>query len=289
MGAKNSIVGTIGSVKADVKRAGQKAAFSPVMEALTRVGYGVRGLIYITMGLLAFNVVLGKGGAPADQQGAIAVIGKQPAGQLLLWLVLIGLVSYSLWGVIRAVLDPLHKGHDLKGLIERGGYLFSAASYALLLPATYGFISGAGSTAQTGAQTQQSMGSIMTMPWGPWALGLIGLAVIAGGVHQILAGFNNSFNKQFQTYDMTARQVKWATQLGRFGTATRGLIFALVGGLMCLAAFQTNASQGVGVDSVLATLLKQPYGIWLVGIVAVGLMAFGVYSILSAVWFRSKR
>jgi hypothetical protein len=62
-----------------------------------------------------------------------------------------------------------------------------------------------------------------------------------------------------------------------------------VGVLLCLAAFQTNPSQGIGIDVALTTLMKQPYGIWLLGIVAVGLMAFGVYSILSAAWFRTKR
>ena len=79
MSGTKSKAGSIGSIKADVKKAGQKAAFSPLMEALERLGYGVRGLIYITMGLLALNVTLGKGGAPTDQQGAIAAIGRQPA------------------------------------------------------------------------------------------------------------------------------------------------------------------------------------------------------------------
>lgn len=276
-------------MKADVIKAAHKAAFNPLVEGLARLGYGVRGLIYITMGLLAVSVAFGKGGAPADQQGAIAAIGRQPAGLVILWVVLIGLVSYSLWGVIRAVLDPLHKGLDTKGLLTRGAYLVSAVSYALLILPTYGFITGAGSTAQNGAQTQQSLASIMSKPWGPWAIGLIGLIVIAVGLYQIYQGFNSSFDKQFKTYAMTARQVKWATQLGRFGTATRGLILALVGGSLCVAAFRSNSSQAIGIDAALATLLRQPYGVWLLGIVAVGLVAFGGFSMLSAVWFRFKR
>jgi hypothetical protein len=289
MSVKNSSAGTIGNVKTSVKRAGQKAAFSPLMEALARLGYGVRGLIYIMMGLLALNVVLGRGGAPADQQGAIAAIGRQPAGMVLLWVILLGLVSYSLWGVIRAVFDPLQKGHDLKGLLARGGFLFSAVSYALLILPTYSYISGAGSTSQSGASTQKFLASIMSTPWGPIAIGIIGLAVIAGGLQQIYEGFKSTFDKQFQAYAMTAQEVKWATQFGRFGTATRGVIFALVGGSLCLAAYEANASQRVGIDSALATLLRQPYGVWLLGIVAIGLMAFGVYSIASAIWFRVKR
>jgi hypothetical protein len=289
MSVKNSSAGTIGSVKTSVKRAGQKAAFSPLMEALARLGYGVRGLIYIMMGLLTLNVVLGKGGAPTGQQGAIAAIGRQPPGMVLLWVILLGLISYSLWGVIRAVFDPLQKGHDLKGLIARGGFLFSAASYALLILPTYGYISGAGSTSQSGASTQKFLASIMSTPWGPIAIGIVGLAVITGGVQQIYEGFNSTFDKQFQAYAMNAQEVKWATQLGRFGTATRGFIFALVGASLCLAAYEANSRQSVGIDSALAALLRQPYGVWLLGIVAIGLVAFGIYSIACAIWFRVKR
>jgi len=289
MSVKSSSAGKIGSVETSVKRTGQKAAFSPLMEALARLGYGVRGLIYIMMGLLALNVVLGRGGAPTDQQGAIAAIGRQPAGMFLLWVILLGLISYSLWGVIRAVFDPFHKGNDLKGFIARGGFLFSAASYALLILPTYGYISGAGATSQSGASTQKFLASIMSTPWGPIAIGIIGLAVIAGGGQQIYEGFKSTFDKQFQAYAMSAQEVKWATQLGRFGTATRGFIFALVGGSLCLAAYDANASQSVGIDSALATLLRQPYGIWLLGIVAIGLVAFGIYSVASAVWFRIRR
>jgi hypothetical protein len=88
---------------------------------------------------------------------------------------------------------------------------------------------------------------------------------------------------------MNALEIKMATQLGRFGTATRGVIFALIGGLMCLAAIQSNPNQPVGLDAALATLLKQPYGVFLLGVVAFGLIAFGVYSMLSAAWFRIKK
>lgn len=181
--------------------------------------------------------------------------------------------------MIRAGLDPLRKGHDLKGLLVCGGYLFSAASYALLMLPTYGFITGAGSTTQKGAQTQQSMASVMSQRWGPWVIGLL----------QIYQGFNNSNDKQYQTYAMTPQEVKWATQLGRLGTATRGIILVLVGGAVFLAAYQSNSSQAIGIDAALTTLKQQPYGVWLLGIVALGLIAFGVYSMLSEAWFRSKR
>jgi hypothetical protein len=275
-------------IKADVKKAGQKAAFSPLLETLTRLGYGVRGLIYITIGLLAVQVALGKGGKLASPQGAIAAIGKQPAGTILLWIVLFGIISYSLWGVVRAVFDPLHKGNDLKGLLARGGFLVSAFGYAILVWPTYSYITGASQTAN-GSQTQKFIATIMAMPWGRWAIGVLGLGVLAGGLYQIYLGLSAGFERQFQTYDLTSKEVKLVTDIGRFGTSARGVVFAVVGGLIGFAAYRANPSQPIGMDAALTTLVHQPYGIWLLGIVAVGLIAFGFYSMLSALWFRLKR
>ncbi|MDR3577305.1 MAG: DUF1206 domain-containing protein [Anaerolineaceae bacterium] len=273
-----------GRVKTEVKRAGQKAANSPLLEALTRLGYGVRGIIYVTMGLLALNVTFGNGSSTIDQQSAIAAIGRQPAGLFLLWLILIGLVSYSLWGVIRAVVDPLHKGHHLKGGLVRAGYLVSAATYASFVPFTYGIIKGAGSKAQTG--TQSSLSSVMSQPGGHWAIGVLGLVLIVVGLYQVYQGFKNSFDKQIKTYKLSPQEYKIVTQLGRFGTAVRGFILAVAGVLVVMAAYQSNPNQPVGFAPALQALLGQPYGIWLLALTGLGLLAFGIYSMLSGAWFR---
>jgi hypothetical protein len=275
------------STIASVNNKAQKASSSPLMEALTRLGYGVRGLIYIVMGILAVQVALGKGGALSSPQGAIDLIGKQPAGLFFLWVILLGIISYSLWGLIRALLDPLHKGTDLKGLLARFGFFASALGYAFLAYTTYGYIKGVSPSA-SGSQTKL-FSSIMGMPWGRWAIGLVGLIVIGVGLYQIYMGLKAGFERQFQTYDLTPKEMKLATDIGRFGTAARGVVFAVVGILIFLAAYHANPSQPVGIDAALATLLHQPYGIWLLGIVAAGLIAFGFYSLLGALWFRFRR
>jgi hypothetical protein len=274
--------------KTGVQKAAKKVEYSPLLEALTRFGYGVRGLIYIVMGLLAVQITLGKGGALASPQGAIAAIGKQPAGRILLWVVLVGLISYSLWGVVRAVMDPLHKGYDAKGLIARAGFLASAFGYAILIIPTYGYITGASKTAN-GSQTQKFITTIMALPWGRWAIGILGLVVLLAGLYQIYQGVSAGFERQFHTYVLTPKEVTLVTGVGRFGTAARGVVLAIVGGLFGLAAYQADPSQQVGMDTALSTILHQPYGIWLLGIVALGLIAFGIYSMLCALWFRIRR
>ncbi len=269
------------------KAAAKEVAYSPTMEKLTRLGYGIKGLIYITIGLLAIQGALGKGKSPADQLGAIQTFSKLPFAQALLWIVLIGLVSYALWGVIRAIMDPFHKGTDTEGLLTRGGYLVSAATYTSFVIPTYRLISGGRSS--SGSSQTHLIAQIMSMPMGRILVGVVGLAAIGAGLYQIYSGIRSRFEKQFKTYALSAEQYRLAIQIGRFGTIARGIVFAIVGFFFALAAYTANPGRAQGIDGALSYLEKQPYGLWLMGIVAVGLIAFGIYSLMTAAWFRFKR
>jgi hypothetical protein len=277
-----------GVIKTTVKKAAKKVEYSTLVENLIRVGFGVRGVIYVLMGLFALQLVLGTGGSLASPQDAIAAIGKQPIGRILLWVVLLGLISYALWGVLRAVFDLLHKGNDLKGLLERSGFLVSAIGYAILVVPTFAYITGK-SSGTGGPFPENIISAVMKMPLGRWAIGILGLVVVAAGVYQVYLGLKTNFDRQFQIYAMKPKQAKLATNVARFGTAARGVVFAAVGFLIGLAAYQSNPSQPIGMDAALGSLLKLPYGLWLLGIIAVGLVAFGFYSMMSALWFRLKR
>ena len=278
---------TAHNIKTQGKRVAKEAAYSPLMDRLVRLGYGVKGIIYITMGFIAFRSVFGKSSTPADQLGAIATFGKLPYAQILLWVILIGLISYSLWGFIRAFLDPLHKGTDTEGLLARGGFLLSAVTYASFVLPTYNLITRVRQSAGSNA-TAKFVIQIMALPLGRFLVGAIGLAAVAAGLYQIYVGITLNFDQQFKPYALAPEQLRLAKQLGRFGTAARGVVFALVGYFLVLAAYYARPGRAQGLDGALRFLAQQPYGLWLLGIVAAGLIAFGIYSLISAAWFQLK-
>jgi hypothetical protein len=292
MGTQTSIRAGANSLKQEGKKAARGATTSPIVETLMRLGYVVRGLVYGVIGVLAFQVAIGAGGALADTQGAIVALGKTPLGGAVLYGIFVGLTGYALWGVIRAVLDPLHKGTEPKGILERVGYAVSGLSYMLLAFATYGLITGGTSAARNGAQaaqTQQTTASILSKSWGPWVVGIVAVILIGVGLSQVLQGLRPDFERQFQPYALSSSQRKWIYRLGRFGTAARGVVFTLVGMYLFLAAYHHDPSQAKGIDGVLTALLHQPYGAWPLGVVALGLVAFGIYSAMSGIWLRFKR
>ncbi len=287
--AKNS-EGVLHSFKKDGKKAAKRAAYSPLMDRLTRVGYGVKGLIYITMGFLAIQGTLGNNRTqtPADQLGAIRTFGRLPFAHVLLWVILIGLISYALWGLIRAFLDPFHKGNDAAGLLARAGFLISAVTYAFFILPTLDLIRGGAGSSQA-SRTQRFIAAVLALPFGRVLVVLGGLAAVLGGIYQIYLGISSTFEQQFKPYALNAEQRKLATDIGRFGTIARGIVFAIVGFFFVLAGYFANPHNAATFDGALRFLARQPYGLWLMAIVAVGLMAFGVYSIISAAWFRFKR
>ena len=72
--------------------------------------------------------------------------------------------------------------------------------------------------------------------------------------------------------------------LGVIGTIARGLVFALAGVLVAVAAITHNASDSGGIDKALLTLRNEPLGEVLMILTALGLAIFGIYGLCEARW-----
>ena len=69
---------------------------------------------------------------------------------------------------------------------------------------------------------------------------------------------------------------------GFLGHAARMVLFVMVGFFLVRAAWEYDAKEAIGIDEALSKLAHQPHGpVWL-GAAAVGLFAYGVFSLLSA-------
>jgi hypothetical protein len=275
----------VDAAKNKVKQGAAKVTHSTWVEGAARIGYVVRGLLYIVVGILAVQVALGVGGQTTDKKGAIEVLGAQPFGKFLLVLIVIGLAGYSLWGFVRAFLDPLKRGTDPKGLAQRVGYLVSALVYGSLIFPTIAYLRGAGGGGSSQG-SQDLTAKLLSVPLGQWLVGIIGLIGMVGGLGQIWQAVTADFKKDLKSDEMSANEMKWAVRAGRFGSAARGVTFAILGFFVLQAALRYDPQQAQGLDAALRTIAAQPYGPWLLAIVALGLVSFGIYSILCARWIQ---
>ncbi|MEP0914427.1 DUF1206 domain-containing protein [Leptolyngbya sp. GB1-A1] len=269
-----------------LKQPTRRAAFHPWMEKFARFGYAAKGIVYFIVGLLATQAALTTGGKITDTVGALATIVNQPFGKFLLVLIAIGLVGYVLWRIIQAVFDPDHPKEETsaKRMVQRMGYGFSAIAYSSLTWTAVELITGTANT--NGNITEDWTARFMVHPLGRGLVGLAGLIVIGVGISYLYRAYKADFQRRLQLNHVSRAKQEWAKRLGQLGIAARGIVFEIIGLFLVLAALHSNANEVRGLGGALATLAQQPFGPWILGTVALGLIAYSIYCLIEAGYRR---
>lgn len=268
----------------------QQATDHPWFEKLARLGYAAKGIVYFVIGLLAAQAAIGTGGKTTDPEGALSEIVTQPFGKFLLAIVTLGLIGYALWRYVQAILDPEHhqqsRSQSGKRIIQRLGYGFSAIAYTGLAFTAIKLILGSGSNSNNSNSTADWTARFLAQPFGQWFVALGGLITIGVGISYIYQAYKAQFQREFKLQQMSNVERTWAKGLGQFGMAARGVVFWIIGVLLIQAALQSDASRAKGLGGALATLAAQPFGPFLLGTIALGLIAYSLYSIIAARYRR---
>jgi fumarate reductase subunit D len=267
------------------RNAVKRAAANPLVELLERLGYLVRGALYAVMGLLALGIALRIGGGQTtDLSGSLLFLVANPFGKLVLVVAAIGLAAYSLWGFVRAIYDPLHRGTGASGYAARLGFVFSAVSYAVIAILAVELLAGSG--APSGDSTQKTIASVLTHPAGGALTILIGLVAIAVALGQFLEAYQANFAKDLKGVEMSQAERTWAIRFGRFGMFARGVTFLVIGWFVVQAGIHHDPAQAQGFGGAFIFLLGQPFGRVLLGVIALGFVALGLHSLACARWIR---
>jgi hypothetical protein len=258
----------------------------PWVERLARFGYAAKGVVYVVIGYLALRLAFGQGGEATGPEGALSAIGDQPFGRALLAIVAAGLFAYALWRLVQAVVDPERKGKDAKGLAQRAGYAASGLTYGTLGLLAARMAMGQSGGSQGGQSQEDWTARLLAQPFGVWLVGLVGLVIIGIGLYQLYYGISGKFRNELKLHEMSAVETTWATRAGRLGYIARGVVYTIIGGLFILAALNTNPEEAGGFGDAMAALAQQPYGPWLIGLVGLGVLAYGIYAFVQAKYRR---
>lgn len=258
---------------------------APWIERLARVGYGAKGIVYLVIGTLSAQAALGPGGETAGTRGALQSIVTQPFGQVMLAVIAIALLGYVLWRFVQAIADPENRGSDWKGLAHRAGYLASGLAYSgIALTAAQLII---GSPRSGGGDTREDWTArVLALPFGTWLVGAVGVVIIGVALAQLYRAYKASFADRWNASELSETQQEWATRLGRLGLTARGVVYAIIGSFVIRAAMQYDPEEAGGLSQALSALDHQPYGTLVLGAVALGFIAYGVYSLLLARYRR---
>ncbi|OKJ35591.1 hypothetical protein AMK24_20465 [Streptomyces sp. CB02366] len=234
--------------------------------------------MYVLVGALALQIALSGGGKQADRGGAVAEISEKPFGAVLLWVLGIALVGMALWRLSEALFGSV--GPDgrkpTKRAMAAGRFVFYGfVAYSVLAFAAGDTSSGGGSSDQ---QSQDVTAMALGWPAGQWIVGIAGAGVACAGLWIAVRAMMRKYRKHLKMSTMSKRVRQTVDFTGVFGGTARGVVFATAGGFAVAAAIEHQADRTKGMDDTLRSFADTPAGPWLLVVIALGLVAFGVFS-----------
>ncbi|MCU1245633.1 MAG: hypothetical protein JWN02_1543 [Acidobacteria bacterium] len=261
----------------------------PWIERLARLGYVAKGIVYAAIGLLTATAGVRRGGVAADRRDALRFIAGQPFGRLVLLVIAVGLIGYAIWRLLSALTDSEGQGDDWKGVAGRigsfvRGLFYGSFAYAVLRLANHHGDGGRSSDNTSRHWTARAL----DQPFGRWLVIAAGLALIGYGVYQFIRAVRGKLSRHLDFAVVTAKRKRLLTRVSCFGIAARAVIFAVIGVSLIRAAQHRSASAAHGTSGALRELATLPYGSWVLTVMGLGLIAYGLYAFINARYRRIR-
>jgi len=259
-------------VTQDARNAARDIGNNDIVEKGARLGYAMSGVIHVLIGWIALKIAWGIGGGSgsADKSGALASVASGSTGPFLLGLAVLGFVLLAVWQVTEAVV-----GTNGAELVDRAKAAAKAVMYAFFAWSAFTVARGAGGSDEQ--KTDSFTATLMENPGGRVLVGLVGVGILAAAGYHAWKGWTKHFLE-----DLDRHPGPWAERSGRIGYVAKAVALAVAGSLFISAAASSRASDAGGLDAALKELRDQPFGPYLLTLVALGIAAYGLYSFARA-------
>ena len=250
------------------------------LRRFARSGYFARGVVYLVIGFFALLAAFGQGEEKSPQEALVEIL-QQPYGTILVWLMVVGLVAYSLWRFAQALKDADDHGSKLRGLLIRAGLLVSGFAYAALALYALSLLGVFGGGSDSGSRPLADAFAAFV---GQQAVSLV-LGVIFAGVAlaHVWKALRRKYAKYFEAPQGCMPLIHVVSILGLLA---RGAIFAVLAWIMFLRFNSTRSAGGPGTEQALQFIQHLPMGRWWLACIGLGLIAFALYSFIEAKWRR---
>lgn len=260
------------------------AITNPWLKRYILIGYAGKGIVYFAIGILAVQAAFIADKEAVGTYNTLSWIADKPLGKVLLCLIAVSLVGYVLRRIFQTVLITEYSNpSSLKCLFKRAGYLMSAFSYAGVAYSALNIVFELGEYDDT---IEDMVNQLFEQPIGEWLILLGGIGVTTVGISYVYGAYSGSYISDFHPDNIHQELDKWATAMGKLGVAARGVAFILTGAFLIEAAVSGNSELAGGLEKAFQVLATKPVGwLWL-GLIGLGLICYGLYMFVAAVYRR---
>ncbi|HEU5367542.1 MAG TPA: DUF1206 domain-containing protein [Ktedonobacterales bacterium] len=174
--------------------------------------------------------------------------------------------------------------------MARLGYAGVAVAYGALAFAAFQLLTGSETAGKSSDATAQDWTArLLNQHFGVALVVLAGVIAFGAAFTLFQKAYRASFRQKLRLETLRPQLRKGICVLGRFGYGAIGVVAVLIGIFLMVAAFQHNPGEAKGLGGALVSLIHQPFGPFLLGIVAIGLLAYGLYSFVESRYRRLGR
>lgn len=263
-------------ISSTVKGGARRAQDNGGVDHLARVGLSAYGVVHLLIAWVALQLAFGGSDREASSKGAFEELSAQPFGGAALWAVAVGLVLLVLWRVVEAV-----AGHDEEKESDRwrkraasGG---KAVLYGALAVTAFRTVLGEG-----GGGGRSTTATVLNWPGGQVLVVVAGLVVLGYAGWTAWRGWSDKFMEHLDADGRSGEVGEVYRWFGRVGYVAKGVSIAIVGGLVVHAGWTHSGKEDQGMDDALRTVLEQPFGSFLLAVIAVGLACYGLFAFARA-------
>jgi hypothetical protein len=255
--------------------------------SLARIGLAAEGLFNFALALLVVQLLLGAPVEEAGVTGAAEQIGRQPAGQFLLIVLIAGLACLVVWRIVQCATGDDVEGSTLKDRAKYGGmaagYLVVSSIAGIVLLRNWGEDLG------TEDAEEEATALVLDWPGGQLLVGAAGaLLIVVALVGMWEYGVRGQFMRSLDRDRIGPVFDKILRVVGRIGFVGRTMVILAIGVLVVIAALRHDPGEVGGMSQATSNLAQEAWGRVLLAFMALGLFGYAALRFIEAVHRRTS-
>lgn len=266
------------------RQSARTAARSETARKAVLLGWAAKGVVYLALAWIVLQSAFGAAPQQSSTTGALQLIAQSAPGRIALVVLGVGLLAFALG----RILETTVLAEPQIGAGDRAQAVVLALVYTSLAVTAFSIVGLAGGSGggSGGGSEQQGSAFLLGLPGGRWLVGLLGLLVVAFGLYEVYLGVKQKFRGTLRSADMSPAMRSASTKIGIAAYVTKGLIFVLLGYFFLQSALSYDPSEAKGLDAALREVSQAAYGQVLLSLVALGLLAYGLFAFIEARYRR---
>ncbi|MEP6261364.1 MAG: DUF1206 domain-containing protein [Gillisia sp.] len=253
-------------------------------------GFFTKGIVYVLLGSLTFMAAFDLGGDISSTNNVIKFLLELPLGKALVGVIALGLFAYSIWRFYQTIKFPEGNGDDekVKTGFKRVRYFYSGVFYALIAyafakPLINVLTQSSEKDVETGRGDEKAaLWELLSLDWGKALIWALAILVAGQALQQFYIAYKGKFMKKIDNYPAVKFEYDFIRRAGRLGYISRGMVFGVLAFFLIKVILTHNANEYKGTEGALAYFLSFSYGPILLGAVALGLTAYGIFHVMVA-------